>query len=276
MTDVKKNLNLKNLDKLFVEREVNIMCNKNRFHTGDIVYWCHNYGNGIYSVKYGMVDEQYSDAVVIDYLTPKDRRLINGIPINEFKSEEKRRKLPKDWTYNTPLYSLTYSDLTSKEIDFLLDIKKPETIKEAYNKGYLVKDNTVFHGNIETDITKEGFRIVKKYPRDMHHIDHVSLYPWKVYRSYEKALQEVNDLKKEFMRQTLLTDYEWSVEQIDKTLDRWKAQNDESEENLSKIKNFILSMENVESIETRLFNCNVEWKYEDKKRWNTIDPNLCQ
>ena len=27
--------------------------------------------------------------------------------------------------------------------------------------GYLVKDNTVFHGRIEADITKEGFRIIK-------------------------------------------------------------------------------------------------------------------
>lgn len=93
--------------------------NKNRFDTGEIVYWCHSYGNGIYSVKYGMVDEQYSDAVIVDYLTPRDRRLINGIPINEFESEEKRKKLPKGWTYNTPLYSLTYSDLTSKEIDIV-------------------------------------------------------------------------------------------------------------------------------------------------------------
>lgn len=248
--------------------------NKNRFCSGEIVYWCHSYGNGIYSVKYGMVDEQYSDAVIVDYLTPRDRRLINGIPINEFESEEKRKKLPKGWTYNTPLYSLTYSDLTSKEIDFLLDIKKPETIKEAYGKGYLVKDNTIFHGNIEADITKEGFRIVKKYPRDKRHIDHVSLYPWKVYRSYDKAFQEVDDLKKEFIRQTLLTDYEWSVEQIEKTLKRWKVQNDASEKEMNRIKKFILSMENVEYIETRLFSGNVEWKYEDKKRWNTIDSTI--
>lgn len=248
--------------------------NKNRFDTGEIVYWCHSYGNGIYSVKYGMVDEQFSDAVVVDYLTPRDRRLINGIPINDFESEQKRRKLPKGWTYSTPLYELTYSDLTSKEIEFVLDIKKPETIKEAYGKGYLVKDNTIFHGNIEADITKEGFKIVKKYPRDKHHIDHVNLYPWKVYRSYDKALQEVDDLKKEFIRQTLLTDYEWSVEQIEKTLNRWKVQNDASEEEMNRIKKFILSMENVEYIEMRLFGGNVEWKYEDKKRWNTIDSTI--
>lgn len=72
----------------------------------------------------------------------------------------------------------------------------------------------------------------------------------------------------------MLTDYEWSVEQIEKTLNRWKVQNDASEEEMNRIKKFILSMENVEYIETRLFGGNVEWKYEDKKRWNTIDSTI--
>ncbi|MFR0074480.1 MAG: hypothetical protein ACLRVD_08985 [Blautia caecimuris] len=74
-----------------------------------------------------------------------------------------------------------------------------------------------------------------------------------------------------------MTDYEWSVEQIEKTLNRWKVQNDASEEEMNRIKKFILSMENVEYIETRLFSGNVEWKYEDKKemehnRFNNIPP----
>ena len=43
---------------------------------------------------------------------------------------------------------------------------------------------------------------------------------------------------------------------------------------MNRIKKFILSMENVEYIETRLFSGNVEWKYEDKKRWNTIDSTI--
>lgn len=72
-----------------------------RFKNGDIVYWCHSEGNGRYTVKYGMVDEQFSDAVVIDYLTARERRLVNGIPIDEFESETKYKKLPKGWTYDT-------------------------------------------------------------------------------------------------------------------------------------------------------------------------------
>ena len=51
-----------------------------------------------------MVDEQFSDAIVIDYLVLRERRLVNGIPIDEFESETKYKKLPKGWRYNTKLF----------------------------------------------------------------------------------------------------------------------------------------------------------------------------
>lgn len=59
-----------------------------RFNPGDIVYWCHHKGNADYSVHYGMVDEQFSDAVVIDYLAPRERRRVDGVPIDEFKASK--------------------------------------------------------------------------------------------------------------------------------------------------------------------------------------------
>ena len=51
-----------------------------RFNKGDIVYWCHREEYG-YSVQYGLVDEQFSDAVIVDYIVPRERRIIDGIPI---------------------------------------------------------------------------------------------------------------------------------------------------------------------------------------------------
>ena len=217
-----------------------------RFKNGDIVYWCHSDGNGRYSVKNGMVDEQFSDAVVIDYLALRERRLVNGIPIDEFDSESKYKKLPKGWTYNTKLFKITYSDLTEEEVNYRIDAKKPETIKQAYDLGYLVKDCTIFHGVIEADITKEGYRIVKKYPMWQHHM-------------------------KEFERQLSLTDYEWSVEHICKNLDIFKAIHDLSERDIDAYREFILDMDNVENIETRIYQGQIQWKYEGNKRWNYIE-----
>lgn len=243
-----------------------------RFKNGDIVYWCHSEGNGGYTVRYGIVDEQFSDAIVIDYLVLRERRLVNGIPIDEFESETKYKKLPKGWTYNTKLFEMTYSDLTEEEKEFgLIDIENPENIKHAYDKGILVKDNTIFHGVIGEDITKEGYRILKKYPMWQHHIDHVSIRPDKVYFTYEEAKSEVDKNVKEFKRQLSLTDYEWSVEHICKNLDIFKAIHGLSERDIDAYREFILGMDNVENIETRIYQGHIQWKYEDKKRWNYIE-----
>lgn len=43
-----------------------------------------------------------------------------------------------------------------------------------------------------------------------------------LYRTYKEAKKEVDENIEEFIRQSNLTDYEWSVEQIDKNLLRWK------------------------------------------------------
>lgn len=241
-----------------------------RFNQGDIVYWCHQRGHE-YSVHYGMVDEQFSDAVCIDYIVPRERRLVDGVPINEFESEQRYRKLPKGWSYDTKLFEITYEPLTADEIAFKIDITNPETLKSAYEKGYLVKDNSIFHGQIEDEITKDGFRIVKKYPRDLHHIDHTSVRPDKVYFTYEEAKKEVEDNIAEFHRQASLSDYDWSVEQIDKTLNLWKSLSGASENEVKQYRDWLLSMSNVEDIEVRLSGGNIQWKYWKNKRWMNIE-----
>ena len=243
---------------------------ENRFNQGDIVYWCHQRGHD-YSVHYGMVDEQFSDAVCIDYIVPRERRLVDGVPINEFESEQRYRKLPKGWSYDTRLFEITYEPLTEDEIAFRIDITKPETLKSAYEKGYLVKDDTIFHGQIEEEITKDGFRIVKNYPNYLHHIDHTSIRPDKVYFTYEEAKKEVEDNIAEFHRQANLSDYDWSVEQIDKTLKRYQITNDTTDEEVKQYRDWLLAMSNVEDIETRIFGGNIQWKYWKNKRWMNIE-----
>lgn len=241
-----------------------------RFKQGDIVYWCHRRGHE-YSVHYGMVDEQFSDAVCIDYLEPREYRRVDGVSINEFESEQRYRKLPKGWSYDTRLFEITYDGFTEYEKEFRLDITKPETIKEAYIKGYLVKSDTIFHGVIESEITKDGFRIVKKHPEYAHKITHASVRPDKVYFTYEEAKKEVDDNIAEFHRQAELSDYDWSVEQIDKTLSFWKSLSGASEEEKNQYREWLLGMKNVEDIEVRVFGDNIQWKYWKNKKWNYIE-----
>ncbi len=241
-----------------------------RFNAGDIVYWCHQEGHK-YNVHYGMVDEQFSDAVIIDYLAARERRIVNGIPIDRFENETHYKKLPKGWSYNTELYKLTFDELTQAEKDFVFDIKNPVCIREAYDKGYLVKDSTIYPGGIEAEITKEGYRIVKKCPMYEHHFSSTSVRPDKVYFTYEEAEKEVNENVAEFNRQANLSDYDWSVEQIDKTINKWKIYHDASDKEADAYHNWLVGMDNVEDIETRIFGGEIQWKYWKNKRWNNIE-----
>lgn len=149
-------------------------------------------------------------------------------------------------------------------------VDNPESIKKAYEAGLLVKSEKIFHGNIETDITKEGFRVIKKYPMWQHHIDHVSIRPDKIYFTYQEAQEELEGYLAEFRRQAALSDYEWAVEEINKTLNQWKTFQDATDEEVSVYREWLLSMEDVEAIETRISLGNIQWKYEKNKKWNNI------
>ena len=261
-----KNVNILHQNNAFIESEVNMEQGfEKRFKTGDIVYWCHQRGYE-YSVHWGIVDEQFSDAVCVDYLAVKERRLINGIPIDEF-NDTKYKKLPKGWSYNTQLYEITYDDIDS----CIIDIKKPETIKSAYEKGLLVKNSAIFHGVVEADITKDGYRIIKKYPPWVSHISHTSVRPDKVYFTYEEAKEEVDVNIAEFHRQASLSGYDWSVEQINKTLNMWQRINNETDKLKNRYREWLLVMDKVEDIETRLYGGEVQWKYWKRQKWNNIE-----
>lgn len=246
-----------------------------RFHPGDIVYWCGREA-GKYVVKWGMVDEQYSDAVRIEFLEAKECRYIDGVPIVEFirhQNEQKYKKLPKGWTYNTKMFDL---DCVKDPEDVNLwnklspRIDDPESIKRAYDAGILVKAYLKFHGDIEADITKEGYKIVCKEPMYRNYSTHTSIRPDRVYTTYQEAQDEVDANTAEFVRQSELSDYDWSVEQIDKTLARWQLTVGATDEERAAYRKWILDMEHVEDIETRVYLGNVQWKYEKNKKWNNI------
>lgn len=123
-------------------------------------------------------------------------RTVNGVhvfQIDDFVSEEKYKKLPKDWTYDTQLFEITTDKKVLDEFElFSYDIKNPNDIKEAYNKGLLVEKNKIFHGMIESEITKQGYRIIKKYYCWMNNANSISIEPYKVYRTYEETQAEVD------------------------------------------------------------------------------------
>ena len=100
------------------------------------MYWCHSDGGGKYSVKYGIIEEQYNPTeVFVQFLAPRESRLVNGISINKFESNGKYKKLPNGWTYNTDLYELTWEPLTEEEKNVLA------LTQEVYNKFEAAMDD---------------------------------------------------------------------------------------------------------------------------------------
>lgn len=241
-----------------------------RFKHGDIVYWCHNCGNGKYEVHWGRVDEEYYDKVCIDYLELKENRRVNGIPIDEFK-DERFHKLPKGWTYNTKLFDLTWDEQPEELKN--LHINNPDDVKLAYKKGWLVKSCKKFHGNVETEITKEGYRVVLKYPMWEHHIDSTGVYRNKLYFSYEEAENEVKAERAEFERQASLSDEEWSKEQIQHSIDRYCVLFGETKDSdiVKRISDYLFGLDNIVDVETRVNSSGIQWKYWKKKKWMNVD-----
>lgn len=77
--------------------------------------------------------------------------------------------------------------------------------------------------------------------------------------------------KEEFERQLKLTDEEWSIEQIEETLQRWQKISDATDKEVAEYKDWLLKLSDISDVETRIFGGQIQWKYEDKKRWNYIE-----
>lgn len=243
-----------------------------KFHEGQIVYWHKQEGN-IHSVGWGMIDEVFHDVNCIDILEPRENRIIicpdGRIPIDELPTVTRWYKLPKGWKYNTKLFDIDLEKYPGH--DTVIDLRNPDSILELYSKGLLVKASTKFHGELQTQISKEGWRIVESYPSGYHDNTHTSIYPFECFTTYEEAKASVEAYETELRRQANLTDYEWSVEEIDKTLNRWAKLYGIPEDDKNKYRDWILSLKNVEDIEVRCYGANIQWKYWKNKKWRNIE-----
>lgn len=237
------------------------------FQHGDVVYWHRQKGYRHY-VEFGIVDERYPGVYTVDLLDCKENRIINGIPYNEFPYITDWKKLPKGWTYNTPLFE---QDWEMSDCPFDVRLEDPESIKKAYYAGYLVRLSTKDKSQIETEISKEGYRLVKRIPVGKNTSSSMTVNAHCLYSTFEEAKADVDAYEAEIKRQAELSDYDWSVEQIDKALDRWAYLNSVADDTKQKYRDFILSLKNVEDVVVRTLGESVQWKYDRNKKWNTIE-----
>ena len=99
---------------------------KKTFKPGDIVYWVGHLGNGRYVVKYGMVYEHFSDAVVVDLAVAQNYVKEQGfVMLDESLLDEKNYIIAKEG--NDEMI-----DMINKCIDKFLASDDYKTLCEKY------------------------------------------------------------------------------------------------------------------------------------------------
>lgn len=247
-----------------------------QYKNGDIVYWVSKniYRKPQYMVEFGVVDEEFSDAVIIDKLHMYDTRYLEGIPYKDYPQISDWRKLPKGWTWNTKLFELDYREMKNINLEGC-NIRDTEAINDLLHRGILVKLKDYDQSYPITEIDEKlGWRIRKEYTSvfsTLYEYPTTSLPRFEIFNSYNDAQQKVEAIEKELQRQSMLSDEEWSIEQIDRKLDYWAYLNSKTKEEKQAIRNFLLSQDNVDDIEVRPYGNTFQWKYSKKRKWAAIE-----
>ena len=246
--------------------------NAKDFPIGSVVYFLRNKKHSSEKyIKFGTVIEHYPSEIAIQLYEPLDMRQINGVPVKEFVTPTDWKKLPKGWTWSTRLFEIDF--VVPKALkDYTVDIKNPDSILKAIEDGALVKvsenDHASFHSEVDR---KYGWRIVRSYDADWL-TDFTCEMPCQCYASYWEAKAELDAILAENQRLASLTDYEYSVEQMDEQLNRWAYLYGITPEAKARIRERLLALENFEDVQIRL-SCGggIEWKYDRNKRWLRIE-----
>ena len=243
--------------------------NDKKLPIGSVAYYVGGeHGQWKYEVKFGIVEQHYPSAIVLRLIEPKDTRTIDGIPVKEFVTPTKWKKLPKGWDYDTELFRLEREPFEEGTVESI-HIDDPESILTAYRAGILVDVANNDPATFTARITKDGWRIERQYGHGFKPF-YVTLDWRKVYPTYQEAKKVLDDHNAEFVRQANLSDYDWSVEQIDHVLGRSPL----SEGEKSLYREWLLERDNVEDIEVRYISSGIQWKYWKDKLWKNIEIGL--
>lgn len=266
---------LNELEKMWNDTLCPHHCNKQceKFPLGSIVYWVEQTNNN-YKVNFGIVVEHFAGEMTCQLYEAFDNRLINGIPVKDFKTPSKWQKLPKGWSYDTRLFEIETREIPKEWLKYHgLNINNKEDILKAIEIGFLVKvqenDHAIFYDEIDAH---KGWRIVRQY--NDHYSPYKTIKFHQVYATFEETQQVIDGIQNELQRQSNLSNKEWNIEQIDKTLNTWSFVYNKTNEEKEKYRNWILELNNIEDVEIRMFGGALQWKYAKNTRWSTIELSV--
>lgn len=263
--------------------EKNPKLNPKDIPIGSVVYYVRKSHNK-YSVDYGIVYDHYSDCVMIQRVCLRDRRMIKSawsdkpVKWKDFPYHTDWYKLPKGWTWNTELYEICSEPMSEEEEAFQrLRIDQPENIIEGYNKGYLVNVRDVPYEKIEVVIEKSnGYKLTRQSMGSQRiydgyrPVDTVGVSPFQCFSTYAEAKASCEKAEAELLAQSEMTDYEWSVKLIKDDIDRWAGWYGISNENKARATDFLMSLDDLEDIETKVESGTIQFRKYGKKKWNAL------
>ena len=243
---------------------------KESLKIGDIVYYPH-LKDSRYEVLFGEVVDFYSDCIALQNYDSYDSRLINGIPANEFVTPTDWKKLPKGWSYDTKLFDLTFD--VNKFGKEKYNLKSKDDIRHLIDIGAFVKPREKDYCDFESEFNHNGYRIVRRYDTKKEKPDIVTVTYENVYNTCDEVVEVIKEYERELLRQANLSDEEWNIEQIDKTLDMWGCIYQIDKDVKDTYRDFILKLDNIADVAVRIYNGDIQWKYGNKVRWNNIELN---
>lgn len=245
--------------------------NPKSFPVGSVVYFLRSRrGTSQKVIDFGTVIDHYTGEIAIQLYEPADTTTVEGVPAKEFVTPTEWRKLPKGWSWDTKLIQYGHIEISGMYDPF--DVKDPACIKSAIERGIFVRVCENDHAGFRAEIDRNnGWRIVRDYYGVEERLDYCTVFYTHCYATYEEAQAELEAIQAECDRQASLSDKEWSIEQIDKNLDRWARLYSISDEDKRRARDRLLALNNIEDVVTRISCGALEWKYDRNKRWMRVE-----
>lgn len=246
--------------------------NNKSYPVGSLVYFIDP--SNKQKLDWGIVSDIYSDGYCLKLYEFRDIRTIEGIPIKEYDFSQNSRKLPKGWSHNTDLIHLGRDPKWVKIMDDEKITYEKDNLLHLIDIGAFVSpDSQDSACEVQSDITKNGYKLTKNHDERFINKEvrpsYAIVYPFNIYPTWQEAQAVIDDYNNELKRQSELSDYDWSVEQIDRILNKYYI-NGHTEEECKSIHDFLLNQKNVEDIMVRITTRGFQWKYKKNKDWITL------
>lgn len=261
------------------ERAEKIRKNAETVKAGDIILF--ERWKGLKVETYlGLVTNVFMDGAWVETLTRKE----------EFEFEDSGEKITKDmfpteWKRihgkkipEIPEYVRTEDSKESYEV-----CKKADTIqymKKAYEEGHIVTwdKNVFFNAKIKQEFYRDNvsYRLNLEYfvydrkPESVH-------IPWdEMWTDIEELDKHQKAVMEEMKRISDLSDYQYSVEMMDKSLSTWRGLYSISDKQYEDVRAWLLERKNFEDVEVRVKFKEVQWKYFKDKKWRDVVCSIAE